>query len=94
MNIELGTVGKALQHFIGRHHAVLYVSVIGLLIAGAIFSLYLVNVLATSAPDATPPLTSTQFDEETIDRIKNLRLSDGEVSSVELPEERANPFVE
>ena len=49
-----------------------------------------------STTDAQPDPNAPEitFDEETIDRIKNLRLSDGEVSSVELPEERANPFVE
>lgn len=84
---------KNIRSFLGLHHAVIFVSIIGLLLPYAAYSLY--DVIA-SPPSVTNTPTSAidEFDQDTINKIKSLRDSSSGDTSVTLPSPRPNPFVE
>lgn len=84
---------RALQGFFKKHHPVIFIAVVLLLISGAVFSLYLVTEQALG--DSDPPANiSANFDKETIDKIKKLHDSSDSTADLEFPSPRSNPFIE
>lgn len=82
------------KKFVGRHHPVIFIASMGLALAACVGLLYWVLVL-TSVDDSTTTSTITSFDQETIERIKNLNISTNSAgATLTLPSPRSNPFVE
>ena len=82
------------RRFIGKHHAVLFTTLLCLLLGIAVLSLE--QVLAASndpTSDATPSTIDT-FDQSTIDKIKQLHNSSDLSAPLTFPTPRANPFAE
>lgn len=83
-----------LKRFIGRHHVVIFVTFISLMLT---VSIILLSLVLTQSFDDDDTTTSTvpSFNKETIERIKNLHISSDEGNKpLELPSPRPNPFVE
>jgi|GEM_PF-6607803 len=80
--------------FLRRHHPVIFISVLGIVLALALLMLY--GVLSATDISVTPNNTISTFDTDTENKIKNLRASDstGSGATITLPSNRTNPFVE
>lgn len=91
---DLTSILLPLKHFMSKHHFVVFITVGGLLLALAVYALYDVLVNAGQMVTDTPTSSTTQFDQKTIDRIKNLHDSNDRSDSLTFPSPRANPFVE
>jgi predicted PurR-regulated permease PerM len=91
MKLGLPPAFKPLTQFLAKHHAVLFISFIMLLLALAVYFLYV-----TSMVKQTETTTSTigQFDQATIDKIKRLHDSSDASNKLVFPSPRSNPFVE
>ncbi len=82
-----------LKSFVRKHHPVLFISLICILLAGAIFALY--QVLDVSSQDESSATSSIgQFDQKTIERIDSLSASGDNSESLVFPSPRPNPFAE
>lgn len=94
MSPQLYLLAANFRNFIKRHHAIMYISLLGLLVAFAIVALFQALTVAFEKPINTA--SSIQgFDKKTVDRIKNLHNStDSSAGSLVLPSPRANPFSE
>lgn len=92
--ISIISIRKAISHFLGRFHVVIFVVIVlgGLSLA----VLRLNNVLASSTDsgDYTPKSSNSEFDKATIDRIKKLKTRDEAGAGLDLSKGRTNPFVE
>jgi predicted PurR-regulated permease PerM len=98
MDISLSALTNPLKHFVDRYHPTIFFAIIGLLLAAAVFLLYLVLQIP-STPDenaATPSISSTfsNQEKETIKQIQELRESSESASDLTFPSPRSNPFVE
>lgn len=98
MDISLTALTNPLKRFVDRYHPTIFFAVIGLLLAAAIFLLYLVLQVPNS-PDnssATPTVSSTfsNQEKETIKKIQQLRESTESANNLTFPSPRSNPFVE
>lgn len=93
MTQQLYAALAAIRTFLGRHHPVLFISTLCLLLAIAVFSLYEVLTLTASDPIKATS-TVSGFDEKTVQKIKGLHDSTDTDDSVNLPSSRPNPFVE
>jgi|GEM_PF-1627370 len=91
---DLTNILQPLKRFITNHHLVVFITVGGLLLALAVYALYDVLVSANQSTANTPTSSVTQFDQKTIDRIKNLHNSSDGGETLVFPSPRANPFVE
>lgn len=80
--------------FIRRYHLVLFTVITVLLLSTGI--LLLSGIVGKASGADTPPQnsTSSSFDQETIDRIKNLKTSDQPSEPLDLSGRRINPFSE
>ncbi len=93
MNVDSLLNLNAIKKFFGKHHPVIFIAVTLLLLAGAILSLYLIVDQTLSAPLESTS-TVADFDQETIDKIKELQNSDDSAEPLIFPTTRINPFVE
>ena len=85
---------KPLINFFRRYHLVLFVVVTVLLLSIVILLLNGI-VGKASGLDASPQSTPiSNFDQTTIDRIKQLKTSDQPSVPLSLPDKRINPFSE
>lgn len=93
MKNDLSLSLKPLQAFIAKHHPVLFITIVLLLLASSIFVLY---DSTTTTLNQTRETTNTigAFDKKTIERIKNLQSSNDSKSTLEFPTSRYNPFTE
>lgn len=80
--------------FLGKYHTVIFISLIGILLAVAMFMLY--QVLTVSDTATTPTDSSiAPFDKDTIQRINDLSASgDKTKAELQFPTPRSNPFAE
>lgn len=92
MTPQLYTITKGLRSFLGLHHLVIFISIVGLLLSYAAYSLY--EVIASPPEADVPSSTIDVFDQETINKIKKLQDSSTGSTTVTLPYPRSNPFVE
>lgn len=94
MTPQLYAAAKSFSNFIGRHHPVLFITAMALLLGVAIFTLYQISTLSLAEADETQP-TLGAFDQKTVDKIKDLHISsDGNNSTLVFPTPRSNPFIE
>lgn len=98
MDISLTALTNPLKHFVDRYHPTIFFAIIGLLLAAAVFLLYLVLQIPNSPSDnAAAPTISSNFsnqEKETIKQIQELRESTESATTLSLPTPRSNPFVE
>ena len=83
-----------LQKFIAKHHAVIFISFIAILLGVAVFALTAVMQKAEAPAENSASSTISNFDQETIDKIKKLHDSSDPSNNLTFPEPRFNPFVE
>lgn len=92
-SISLSSLSTSISKFFGKYHATIFFTVISLLLAGAIFALYM--TLHESAPaDTETDTISSSFDQATADQIQKLRESNESRADLVFPSPRSNPFVE
>lgn len=98
MDISLTALTNPLKHFVDRYHPTIFFAIIGLLLAAAVFLLYLVLQIPNSPSDnAAAPTISSNFsnqEKETIKQIQELRESTESATTLNLPTPRGNPFTE
>lgn len=93
MTPQIYTFSKSIREFFSLHHAVIFVMAAGLLLSAAAYSLY--ETLVAQPPSTnTPTNTIGTFDQATVDKIKTLKDSGTQKTSVTLPSPRPNPFTE
>jgi len=93
MTQQLYTLISSIKRFFAMHHAVLFVSFVGIALSAALYFLY--DVLNTSNVDASATQSTIQpFDKQTADKIKNLRDSNDTPAQLTFPSSRPDPFVE
>lgn len=85
---------RPLQQFFAKHHPVLFICLIALLLSAGIFSLYDVSRQAEASVDTKSSSTIANFDQATINKIKNLHSSTDVSEALVFPSARYNPFVE
>lgn len=92
MNQSLGIA--PIQSFIAKHHAVLFISFIAIILSIAVFSLTTVMQKAEAPDDSVASSSTSSFDQPTIDKIKKLHDSSDVSNDIVFPSPRLNPFVE
>lgn len=95
MEITPASLKTGIAKFIKRYHFLIFtVSVLG----GLAVCMFLINNIIIKSGDSTgyePAATNTSFDQQTIDRIKQLHTaSDSTADDLNLGQGRSNPFVE
>lgn len=96
MNVSVSSLLAPITKFLHKHHPVLFILLISILLGSAI--LFLTMII--QAPQTSDDVLSEQarisdsFDEATVKRIENLRDSADANQSVSFPSTRYNPFVE
>ncbi len=85
---------KALLAFFRRYHFVLFTVVVVLILSVAV--LLLNGIVYKASGEESSPLSgaSTNFDEDTIDRLRQLKTSDQPSEPLDLSQGRINPFGE
>jgi hypothetical protein len=96
MTPELYTYSKRIGRFFDKHHPVIFISFLTLLLGAAIYSLDQVIVTSTDTSGAAATSTVSDFDQQkqTIDKIKQLHISSDSGDQLVFPSQRANPFAE
>ncbi|MEO8691831.1 MAG: hypothetical protein ABI397_03550 [Candidatus Saccharimonas sp.] len=91
-SIQLSQIPRAISHFLHRYHVVVFACIVlgGL----SITTLMLYKTIAT--PDSTmsgaPASSADHFDQDTIEKIKQLRSATEDETPLQLPAGRTNPF--
>lgn len=85
---------KALAAFVKRYHFVLFIVITVLILSVAVILLTGLAYKASGEDSLPQTETSTQFDQTTIDRIKQLKTSDQPSQPLDLSQGRINPFGE
>lgn len=94
MSPQLYSLTQGLQNFMKRHHPVVVITLICILLGAAIYMLVLVQLegLNSSQPPAS---TITGFDKTTVEKIKSLQESEEQdTKELKFPSPRSNPFSE
>jgi hypothetical protein len=92
MTPQLYSLVTGIKTLFAKHHPVIFITIVGLLLAAAVFSLYQILDI-TSAP-TTPSSTTPVFDKATVDKIKKLHDSSDTTENLVFPTPRSNPFKE
>lgn len=93
LNLSLDSIKKMFSTFLHRFHVIIFVVIVLGGVATSIFILNNIVILSTDTSEYTPSTTAT-FDQETIERVKNLKTSDQSGDELDLSKGRVNPFVE
>lgn len=95
MNASLSLSGiiTPLNHFFSKYHATIFFTTIILLLAGAIFTIYM-TLSGPAEVDTSQEVITSTFDEKTAEEIKQLRESNKSSRDLAFPSPRSNPFVE
>lgn len=94
MNSDISLGIRPIQQFFAKHHAVLFICLIAILLSIAIYALYDVSRQSEASSDSLTTSTIAKFDQATIDKIKNLHSSTDTSQPLVFPNTRFNPFVE
>jgi hypothetical protein len=94
MNISFLSIRKSIAHFVGRYHVVLFVVVVLGGLSLVILRLNNVIVSSSESDGYAPKSSNANFDQATIDRIKQLKTRDEAGAQLDLSKGRTNPFVE
>lgn len=92
-SLSLSGITTPISRFFSKYHATIFFTTIILLLAGAIFILYM-TLQGPADVDTSEEVISSSFDEQTADQIKQLRESNESSRSLTFPSPRSNPFVE
>ncbi len=92
MSPQLYSLLTSVKALFTKHHPVIFITITGLLLAAAVFSLYQVLDI-TSTPGSLSNTTPT-FDQATVDKIKKLHDSTDNTENLVFPTPRSNPFKE
>lgn len=93
MTIESFALSKKISAFFTKYHAAIFALFTCLLLGVATYLLYaIINSTNITPTDATSTITG--FDQQTADKIKNLRDSKSGTAQLELPSSRQSPFSE
>lgn len=93
MNIDPYIAMARVRIFLERHHPVVFITILGILLAIAFFMMY--QVISAQPPtDNSISSSIGGFDKKTVDKIKELHDSKDIDNNVELPASRPSPFVE
>lgn len=91
-SIQISQIPRAISHFLHRYHVVVFACIVlgGLSVA----TLMLYKTIATpdSNMSSAPASAADTFDQDTIDKIKQLRSADEDETPLQLPTGRTNPF--
>ncbi len=93
MTPQIYSLVASVRRFFGRHHAIIFIVIVSLLFAVAIFTLYQIFIIAAT-PTTNGNSTIGGFNQKTIDQIKELHDSSNANTTITLPSPRPNPFVE
>jgi hypothetical protein len=93
-SLSLSSLTGPLSRFFGRYHATIFFTIVVLLLAGAILSLYLASANTTPTSGDTTGVISSNFDKTTEQEIEQLRDRNEPVNELQYPRNRANPFIE
>jgi hypothetical protein len=92
MTPQLFMMMNTIRTLLARHHPILFIIVLSLLLGLGVYSLYEVLSITSSTGGVS---SITTFDKKTIDKIKNLHSStDSNDTTLTFPTPRSNPFVE
>ena len=93
-SISFSSLAAPITRFLSKYHATIYFTIIVLLLAAAILSLFLTSQKASIADNSSETTVSSSFDQTTADQIQQLRESDESATDLDFPSPRSNPFVE
>lgn len=93
MNISLDSIKKMFATFLHRFHVIIFVVIVLGGVAVSILVLNNIVILSTDTSEYTQTTEAT-FDQETIEKVKNLKTSDQSGDELDLSDGRVNPFVE
>lgn len=91
---DIGKSKQLLIDFVKRYHLVVFIVVVVLLLSVAVLLLNGIVGKASGDDVTTPGGTSSNFDQATIDRIKQLKTSNQPSEPLDLSKGRINPFSE
>lgn len=80
-----------ISNFFTRYHALIFTIVVVGSLAVAVFFLHLV-IASSDTPADYAPEQSTNFDEDTMERVRELTPSTQPAPSIDLPSGRTDPF--
>ena len=95
MNISISadSIKKFIINSLHRYHVVLFVIIVLGGLAVMVFFLNLVLIRSSESDGYTSSSNNASFDQQTIDRIKDLKEADDSSSQLDLSG-RSNPFIE
>lgn len=94
MELKLDQLKSLFTRFVERFHVVIFVIVI---LGGLVVVVFLLNNIIIASSDSngyTPSTNTADFDQTTIDRIKQLKTRNEQNDQLDLLQGRTNPFVE
>jgi hypothetical protein len=94
MNIEVGDLGKIISKAISKYHFSIFLTIVGILLAYAVYLLYVTFSITTESPTTVQTSTLGQFDKDTVKKIKELHDSTNADVNMDFPTNRISPFAE
>lgn len=95
MEITSASLKTSFTKFIKRYHLLIFTV---LVLGGLVVCMFLINNIIIKSGDTTgyePAAANTSFDQQTIDRIKQLHTAgENAADDLNLGQGRSNPFVE
>lgn len=93
-DLSLSAVISFISWFLKRFHVVIFVVIVFGSLAAAVLILSSIVQSSTDTSNQDPTRLNTSFDQDTINRIEELRTRDDNQGTAPLPDGRINPFVE
>lgn len=93
ISISLTSIKKIIVRSLHRYHVVLFVIIVLGGLALMVFFLNLILIRSSESDGYTSSSNNASFDQQTIDRIEDLKKADDSSSQLDLSG-RSNPFVE
>lgn len=93
MNDQLKSAFGPINSIFAKHHSTIFACALFLMLAIAVYALYDVTNTA-NAPVSNSDSTISDFDRETINKIKELSDSSTLSNTLEFPSPRSSPFTE
>lgn len=94
ISISPAAIKTAFFRFMHRFHVVIFVIVVLGGVAGSVFVLNTIVIKSNDTSNTPSTTTSSDFNQETIKRIEELKTRDQSGASLDLSKGRTNPFVE
>jgi predicted class III extradiol MEMO1 family dioxygenase len=94
LNISFDAINKIVVNILHRFHVVIFAILIG---GGATAVIFILNNIVIRSADTsgyTPSSAYAPFDQDTINKIKNLKTSNQSGTDLDLSTGRVNPFIE